>query len=112
MAADFAAAIAQDYKCIDGHETITHTNKTASATNTDSVAYAVRYDITRREVQASEGAYTSKDAIWELPATLCAYEPKEGDTITGADARVWSILEVARQNWDTIYRCVCRLQRG
>ena len=110
----FADAIALDSRMLDMPQTVTLTQQPAGTTRT--VTDCQRYEISRREVQASEGLFTSQDEVWEVPqATACwsaaVLTPDEGDTITDSDSVVWSIIDVQRTVWDTLFRCVTRRQR-
>lgn len=96
---------------VDGRETATHTSQPAGTT--DSVAGAVRFEITRQEVAADpEGRFTAQDCVWELPVSEVATDPKEGDWITGADSVVWVIVDLGKTAFDSVWRCVCSRKRG
>lgn len=126
MPKSFTKCIRDDYKVTDSPVTVTFTSKgvdggeDAEAT----VTGAVKYELTLREVTASEGVFQARDVRWELPVTKDGwwpevYAPKEGDRIAetanegGADEATvgYSVLEVTKGTWDTVWLCFCRPER-
>lgn len=94
MAADYQVASA------DFGETVTYRQDSTNHTVTDTVAL----EISRREVQDSNGFFSYQDLTFLLPvAKLGGVTPKEGDKITRADSTVWSVfptrLDAAGNEW-------------
>jgi hypothetical protein len=80
-----------------------------------TVTWAQKYEVTRREVQASEGLFTMQDVVWELDASQVpdAVAPVEGALVTDSDAgESWTVIEASKQVWETVWRLVCRKTRG
>lgn len=103
-----------EYLAVDGAEAITFRsrNLTAGTESTASIASAVRYELTRREVSASDGLYSMQDVVWELPVSqLGVIVPEEGDVVQETGLTRWSVLEVQRIAFDTVWRLVCRKER-
>lgn len=103
-----------EYLAVDGVEVITFRsrNLTAGTEQTASVTSAVRYELTRREVLASDGLYSMQDVVWELPASqLGVLVPEEGDVVQETGGVRWSVLEAQRIAFDTVWRLVCRRER-
>jgi hypothetical protein len=105
---------ATDYKVAsgDGTQTVTYTAKRPpSADVTDTVPYSLRYDIDRRSVLASDGAFKLEDATWELPVAELvltgSLTPQEGDTVTESGGTVWVVKAVEKTALDTIWKLTC-----
>lgn len=109
----FDTTLQPDYKLLahDFGETVTYGHKTATGSTSDSAARAVRLEISRREVQASDGFFTLQDAVWLLADSELDSDPKEGDSITDAGSVVWRVLEAHQEAAGTVWRCVCRRER-
>lgn len=91
----FLDAIADDYKIVDGAETITLTPVGRSpAVAPSAVEFASADDYTLKEIAAAEGLFQVGDRKWllganQLPATV---RPQPGDMITQADGAVWVLI--------------------
>jgi hypothetical protein len=89
----------------DALEAVTLTALSGSQT---AVGAALRMRITEQEAAASGGRYTRRDVKWHLPASALASPPQIGATITDAQLRVWTILQVDHDTRSSRYRCWCR----
>ena len=105
MALDFS----QDYLIWDTYEAGTLTSRD-NAGNTDlSIARAHRNALTRREIEASQGAYRGDDIAFHLPtALLGSTTPKSGDYWTDADSVRYNVLIAIRSTHKATWRIICR----
>jgi hypothetical protein len=100
--------IADDYKIVDGLETVTY-----CALNDGQIQKwpfhqsALRRALTQQELFASAGNYTSQDVSWVLP-NLFGLKPKPGDWLQDSSGDRWTILTVnwwaLRQTWKLVTR--------
>lgn len=68
----------------------------------------LRRQITRREVQASNGHYRYGDSVFHLSTSELDDEPRLGDAIETLDAGTFTVLSVERQTLSDRWRCVGR----
>ena len=126
MPKDFGKSIRRDYKVVDSLVTVRFTSRgvDGAGDQTATITGATRDKISRREVQASEGAFDTQDVAWELPAAGEAWwpttlAPKPGDRIEetldegGPEERVvgYTVSEAVKGVWDTVWRVVCHPER-
>ena len=108
----FSSSIASDSRMMDDIQTISFTSKLSTGDVTDSdVPGTIRYEISRREVFASNGYFTGQDVVFEIQVSVLSRTPAEGDLITEADGTNWYIVDVQKTTFDTIWRCVTRKER-
>jgi len=108
------ATLNAEYLGLDNTETVTYSAKAAgTAAVADSVRWASRFEINRREAFASQGYFTLQDVVWEFSVAelVSTITPKEGDSITAADGVVWSVIEIRKIAFDTVWQAVCRRER-
>lgn len=73
------------------------------------VSHAIRSPITKREMEASNGAYLSCDVTWLIPGKLVdRVPPTPGDVIEDDEEIDWTILDFSADNLTGDYLCVCR----
>src|SRR5262245_40123992 len=116
MESDFGATIARDYLVIDGRQTVTFTRVSQEGNQTRVVTGVHQFKIPQEEVLASEGFYSAADVAWNLPTEPAAWdagviEPREGDTVAGEDAVVWTVQEVWLLTLLSRWRLVCKRER-
>lgn len=100
-----------DWRVWDNRETVSYT-VVARAGNT---AYPVvtdckRRQLTKRELESSNGAYVAGDRNWLVPVEVLppGVTPKISDFITDAGGTVWSVLAAELNTWQTWWRLTCR----
>lgn len=115
-------AFANDWKAWYQRENITLrvlTNPAVVATDpyTDHVltadgGAAKRRAITRREIWAGQGKYTSAHIVWLIPkANLPAgVEPKGHHKIVDGAGQTYSVLEVQVNKYGQTFRCIAILE--
>ena len=75
----------------------------------DSVPQAKRRALTRKELAASGGAYTSQDMVWLVPVELVPHlDFKPADVVLDRDNIRWTALEAGFNTWRTWWRLVTR----
>lgn len=114
----WADLIADDYLVWAADSPLTGTYVSVSdAGNTSvSLTHIDNAQLTRKEIEASGGAYTSLDRVFNIPNTLLGLVAKPGDYLTissesitnGGDSITYTVLDAQRQVWGTVTRCVCR----
>lgn len=91
MATPFRDLVLDDWQIVDDPELIVLRHRdtfTGSPPDTPSAVFAFRDELTAREIDASNGVYTSKDQVWFLPCsqlTTAAEFPVPGDYFTDPD---------------------------
>lgn len=81
---------------LPGRETVTYRAATSSGYDDSSVANAIRYPITLKEMQASYGVYVSGDVVWTLgERELAGISPKPRDVLLDDAGDSWTILDAA-----------------
>ena len=101
--------IADDYKVWDGLEPITFARtRKAGSPQLDVIDSALRGQLTTKEIAASNGAYTSLDRVWLIPATLMVAIAKPGDKVIDQDGSTWTALQVDLIALQTIYKLTTR----
>lgn len=119
---DLTTAFSQDFVSWDGTEAVTYESdrraidspRSALAlrnpNQADTIPIAKRRALTRRELQASLGAYTSGDLVWLLPAAVLPswLAPKPGDAIVDSDENRWTALEVQANKGRQTFRLTTR----
>jgi hypothetical protein len=108
----FADTCADDFKIVDGTETITFTAVREGGNTDYSVAFADPQDLSKREIESSNGFFQSGDRRWGLGRKLLPdVAPQRGDRITDAAGVVWkligeAVLDALGISW------VCTTRRG
>jgi hypothetical protein len=113
--------ISQDYLFYDNLEPVTYTFKNPSGSDVPvAVSAALRADLTRKEIEYSNGAYCGLDIVWFLPDTLLRLQPgpndltpqpKPRDTVQDPAGTTWTVLESGLINLGSSrgeWRLVCR----
>lgn len=105
------ADIADDWKFVDGVETVTLTDQNSPHVQTHCVR-ALAGNLTRREVAGlsatSLGVEPDDLAFTLWISTLNSRTPKRGDKITRDDGEKFTILSCQLSAIDTCWRCLCR----
>lgn len=100
--------LSQEWRWIDGWESVTHTSRRTAGDLTSLVQGALRAPVSLREREASGGVYRGDDVVWELPAANVTYDPKPADLITDADDNEYTVLEVRGPLYGDFWACTCR----
>jgi hypothetical protein len=100
--------IADDYKVLDGLETVTYcTLHDGQISRWPFHNSALRRALTQHELFASAGSYTSQDVSWVLPNWF-GLQPKPGDWLQDLKGDCWTILTVnwwaLRRTWQLVTR--------
>lgn len=107
------AQIADDWKFIDGIETITLTERAVPGSPTSCIR-ALAGNLSRREVAGlsatSLGVEPDDLAFTLWIGTLAGRTPRRGDKITRDDGSGYTILSLRLSALDTCWRCTCRKQ--
>lgn len=107
------AEIADDWKFIDGIETVTLTERAVPGSPTNCIR-ALAGNLTRREVaglSATSLGLEPDDLAFTLwISTLNNRTPRRGDKLTRDDGAGYTILSAQLSALDTCWRCLCRKQ--
>lgn len=112
MTLDLATSIADDFEIFDATESVSLT--TTAGVVTSGIAGVTSGMLTRAQRDvigevATAGEYRS----FRLPvAELASAVPSQGDKITDAASRAWTILAVDLATCDTGYICACARQKS
>ena len=106
--------IAEDYQHVDGIETVTYTD--ASASTEVTTVQADRQDLNKREVSlGGQLGLQPNTVVWRVwSATLEGIVPDRGDTITDSESRVWAFIsstETRHATTSLFHRIVCAQQK-
>lgn len=105
---NFANAVANDYKIVDGIETVTLTQAGVATT----VTYASRDSLNDKEVMGSNGFWQYGDQRWALGRNQVARQPLGGDTITDGQGIVWELIgDSTLDDFGISWNCVVRKAR-
>ncbi len=89
---------------VDGLEAVTLLRRGTSST---AIANALRRNLNRAEVTASDGKYTMDDTRWHFPV-IEADQPQAGDVLLDGDGNRHTLLEVREDTLSARWRCVTR----
>ena len=100
-----------DYKVVDGTQTVTLTTKPAGTTTVVTMADSLVYQLD--EIANSEGFLQFGDQSWSLADVqlVTATRPKPGDTIMDSDGVVWEIRSAQQDGLGVCWDCSCRKTR-
>src|SRR5262245_48595537 len=97
----------QDYQVWDNTQ-----NATLIATSGDEIDLfnVAKHAITLKEAAASNGAYTTSDAIFTLPGPAVDpdFPPAAGYKLVDAAGVRWTVLETNQSDFDTVWKLTCR----
>lgn len=99
-----------DYRSVDGTETVTLRDLSAS-TNT-SITNACREPLTNTDIMTF-GIFRDEGTVWHLADVLIATanKPVVGDRITDSDSTVWYIVSADKDEIGANWRCVSKKGR-
>lgn len=104
-----------DWQLWDNVEEVTFRSNRSNSATPYTISSALGRAPNWKELQASNGAYTGQDKVWNLPASLVTAAgavgidlPKPGDTIIDESDATWTVLQVALNTWKTVWRLMCR----
>lgn len=103
--------LSTDYLVFDDLEPITLITDIAPQDGAEAgqpIASALRRNPSKRELSASNGAYTGQDVVWEIPAVLVTGTIKPGDMIQQADQTQFTVLETSLDAVNSIWHCMAR----
>lgn len=111
-----ALDIASDFEVFDNTQAVQLRRLVNGDFQTAETVYdALRHQVTEAEAEASEGAVTTQDVSWNLPAVQVVDRPRPGseileDNSSGmeGDPIIWTILTVDLATLGSRYRCACR----
>lgn len=101
-----------DYRMQEGLQTVTYQQTPENGELVSvQVADCVRYELSHRELMGGQGAFSLFDVAWQVPKEFLPVTPQQGDSITDEDGVLWTVKEVMRQEYDLVWRLVCRKGR-
>lgn len=109
----FRDTVASDYEFVDGTETVSYTDRSASTTI--SITYADPHDTTAREMALLGGVLPAVDRTWHLAAEQipAANRPEPGDYLVDASGVTWEVTGPAvLDGLGIAYACPCTRAAG
>lgn len=108
-----ALDVSRDFEVWDNRETVrlaSFRRPDMAAADEDQIPDCKRRALTRKELLASNGAYTGADLVWLIPQArmLAGFVIKPHDVVTDDEDTPWTVLEVAHNKWRQTWRLICR----